>query len=136
MAPGSSAKLDIVRKGETKTLTVTLAKMPNDTRKVARADEPQQGSKGIPHLGLSVAPSGDVGRAGDRGVVVTAIEPDGPAAEHGLQSGDVILDVAGKTVSSADLRNALSDAKSEGKHDVLMHVKTSDNTRFVAMPIS
>ncbi|MHC2434635.1 Do family serine endopeptidase [Bradyrhizobium sp. USDA 4451] len=136
MAPGSSAKLDIVRKGETKTFTVTLAKMPNETRKVARADESEQGSKGIPHLGLAVAPAGDVGGAGNKGVVVTAIEPDGPAAEHGLQSGDVILDVAGKSVSSAaDLRNALSDAKSEGKHDVLMHVKTSDNTHFVAMPI-
>ncbi|MGY3485735.1 serine protease Do [Bradyrhizobium sp. USDA 4011] len=136
MAPGSSAKLDIIRKGDAKTLTVTLAKMPNDTQKVARADGSEQGAKGIPHLGLSVAPAGDVGGAGDRGVVVTAIEPDGPAAEHGLQSGDVILDVAGKSVSSAaDLRNALSEAKSEGKHDVLMRVKTSDNTHFVAMPI-
>ncbi|OKO72921.1 Do family serine endopeptidase [Bradyrhizobium sp. NAS96.2] len=137
MAPGSSAKLDILRKGEAQTLTVTLAKMPNDTQKVARADESDQSSsKGVPHLGMSVAPAGDVGGAGNSGVVVTAIEPDGPAAEHGLQSGDVILAVGGKNVSSAaDLRNALSEAKSEGKHDVLMHVKTSDNTHFVAMPI-
>ncbi|PAY10152.1 serine peptidase [Bradyrhizobium sp. UFLA03-84] len=137
MAPGSSAKLDIVRKGEGQTLTVTLAKMPNETRKIARADESEQGSsKGVPHLGMSVAPAGDGGGVGNSGVVVTAIEPDGPAAEHGLQSGDVILAVGGKNVSSAaDLRNALSEAKSEGKHDVLMHVKTSDNTHFVAMPI-
>ncbi|WP_407150796.1 Do family serine endopeptidase [Bradyrhizobium sp. ORS 86] len=137
MAPGSTAKLDILRKGETQTVTVTLAKMPNDTN-VARADQSEQGSpKGIPHLGLSVAPAGDVGGAGDKGVVVTAVEPGGPAAEHGLQSGDVILSVGGKDVSSAaDLRNALSEAKSDGKHDVLMRVKTSDNTHFVAMPIS
>ncbi|KWV45361.1 serine peptidase [Bradyrhizobium macuxiense] len=136
MAPGSSAKLDILRKGNAQTITVTLAKMPNDTQKVARADESEQGSKGIPHLGLSVAPAGDVGGAGDKGVVVTAVEPDGPAAEHGLQSGDVILAVGGKSVASAaDLRNALSEAKSDGKHDVLMQVKTSDNTHFVAMPI-
>jgi serine protease Do len=137
MAPGSAAKLDIMRKGEAQTITVTLAKMPNDTQKIARADQSEQGSsKGIPHLGLSVAPAGDVGGAGDRGVVVTAVAPDGPAAEHGLQSGDVILAVGGKSVSSAaDLRNALSEAKSDGKHDVLMRVKTSDNTHFVAMPI-
>jgi serine protease Do len=111
--------------------------MPNDTQKIARADQSEQGSsKGIPHLGLSVAPAGDVGGAGDKGVVVTAVAPDGPAAEHGLQSGDVILAVGGKSVSSAaDLRNALSEAKSDGKHDVLMRVKTSDNTHFVAMPI-
>jgi serine protease Do len=136
MAPGSSAKLDILRKGEAQTITVTLAKMPNNIQKVGRADESEQGLKGIPHLGLSVAPAGDVGGAGDKGVVVTAVEPDGPAAEHGLQSGDVILAVGGKNVSSAaDLRNALSEAKSDGKRDVLMQVKTSDNTHFVAMPI-
>jgi len=136
MAPGSSAKLDILRKGETQTINVTLAKMPNDTQKVARADDSDQAQKGIPHLGLSVAPAGDVGGAGDKGVVVTAVEPDGPAAEHGFQSGDVILAVGGKDVSTAaDLRHALAEAKSDGKHDVLMRVKTSDNTHFVAMPI-
>jgi serine protease Do len=76
------------------------------------------------------------GIAGDKGVVVTAVDPDGPAAEHGLQSGDVILDVAGKSVGNADdLRKALVDAKSAGKKDVLMRVKSADNTHFVAMPV-
>jgi serine protease Do len=36
-----------------------------------------------------VAPAGDV--AASKGVVVTAVNPQGPAAEHGVQSGDVIL---------------------------------------------
>jgi serine protease Do len=64
------------------------------------------------------------------------VDPDGPAAEHGLQSGDVILDVGGKSIGTAtDFRNALSQAKSNRKHDVLMRVKTSDNTHFVALPV-
>jgi hypothetical protein len=37
--------------------------------------------------------------------------------------------------SVGDLRSALSEAKSGGKHDVLMQVKTAENTHFVAMPI-
>jgi serine protease Do len=137
MAPKSSVKLDILRKGEAKTIAVTLATMPNQMPKQANANAPENGSsRGVPHLGLSVAPASDVAGAGKKGVVVTAIDPDGPAAEHGLQSGDVILDVAGKSVASAsDLREALSDAKSDGKHDVLMRVKTAENTHFVAMPI-
>jgi len=137
MAPDSSVKLDVLRKGEAKSLTVTLATMPSQTSKQANASEPENGSaRGVPHLGLSVAPAGDVAGAGSKGVVVTAIDPDGPAAEHGLQSGDLILDVGGKSVTSAsDLRKALSEAKSDGKHDVLMRVKTADNTHFVAMPI-
>lgn len=135
MAPGSSAKLDILRKGETKTISVTLAKLTNQTR--ARAQGPEHElAKGIPHLGLSVAPASDVEGAGNQGVVVTAIDPDGPASEHGLQSGDVILEVGGKSVgTAADLRGILSEAKSNGKHDVLMRVKTSENTHFVAVPI-
>ena len=32
--------------------------------------------------------------------MITAVDPDGPAAEHGLKSGDVILDVGGKSVGS------------------------------------
>jgi serine protease Do len=91
---------------------------------------------GVPHLGLSVAPANETAGAGDKGLVIIGVDPDGPAAEHGLKSGDVILEVGGKSVSSvADLRNALSEAKSGGKHAVLVQVKTAANTHFVAMPI-
>jgi serine protease Do len=137
MAPGSSAKLDILRKGESRTITVTLAKMPNQAQKRAQAQEPEQEpTTGIPHLGLSVESASDVDGAGNNGVVITNVDPDGPAAEHGLQSGDVILDVGGKSIGTAtDFRNALSQAKSNRKHDVLMRVKTSDNTHFVALPV-
>ena len=55
---------------------------------------------------------------------------------EGVELGDVILDVGGKAVRSAgDIRSALSEAKNDGKHDVLMKVKTSQATKFVAMPI-
>ena len=135
MTPGSSAKLDVLRKGEAKTITVTLATMPNQPQKQASADD--NGSvPGTPRLGLSVAPASDVAGAGSKGVVITAVDPDGPAAERGLKSGDVILDVGGKNVGNvSELRSALSEAKSGGKKDVLMRIKTADNTHFVAVPI-
>ena len=134
MTPGSTAKLDIVRKGEQKSIDVTLATMPN--QREADAAEHGEGSAATPHLGLSVAPAGEVAGAGSKGVVVTNVDPDGPAAEHGFKSGDVILSVGGNSVSNVtELRKALTDAKSAGKHQVLMQVKTADNTHFVAMPI-
>src|ERR1700733_1807114 len=136
MAPASSVKLDILHKGETKTLTVALGEMPNDHQ--ANADDTSsKAAAGTPHLGLRLAPAAEVDGAGQKGVVVTAVDPEGPAAEHGLQTGDVILDVGGKTVSNtADVRTALKEAESSGKHSVLMHVKTSDATRFVAVPLA
>ena len=135
MTPGSSAKLDVVHKGESKTVEVTLEKMPNQQQANAGVEEDNAGPS-VPHLGLSVAPANEVAGAGGKGLVVTDVDPDGKAAEHGFKSGDVILEGAGKSVSSArDLRQALADAKSQGKHDVLLRVKTADNTHFVAMPI-
>jgi serine protease Do len=134
MAPGSAAKLDVLRNGENKTITVTLATMPNQPQKQARADD--SAMPGTPRLGVAVAPANEVAGAGAKGVVITQVDPDGPAAERGLKSGDVILDVAGKSVSSAgELRSALKDAKAGGKKDVLMRIKTADSTHFVAVPL-
>ena len=85
---------------------------------------------------MSVAPAGEVAGAGQSGVVVTGVDPNGEAAEHGFRTGDIILDVGGKPVANAgDIRAALKDARSQGRHDVLMRVKTSDAMRFVALPI-
>jgi serine protease Do len=69
-------------------------------------------------------------------VVVTSVDPDSAAAEHGLRNGDVILEVAGKAVSNAsEMRKAVSDARNDGKRSVLMRVQTGDNARFVALPV-
>jgi serine protease Do len=135
LAPGTSVKLDVLHKGESRTIDVTLGKLPNQ-RQANAGDRQSQDENGTPHLGLRLAPAGEVAGSGDKGVVVTGVDPDGPAAEHGFQSGDIILAVGGKTVDNpSDVRKALSEAKSQGKHDVLVRVKTSDATRFVALPI-
>jgi serine protease Do len=135
MAPDATVNLDIVRQGEAKTVSLTLAQMPND-QQVASAETGGEHESGVPHLGLQVAPASEVAGAGSQGVVVTAVDPDGPAAEQGFQTGTVILDVGGKAVANAgEVRDALVAAKAAGKHDVLMRVKTGDATRFVAMPL-
>lgn len=135
MAPGSSVKLDLIRKGESKTLTVVLGTMPNQHQANASEQRPSQVGN-VPHFGLTVVPAVEVAGSGDKGLVVTSVDPEGTAADHGLQTGDVILDVGGKAVSGAgDIRNAVSEAKNDGKRDVLMKVKTSQATKFVAMPI-
>jgi serine protease Do len=135
MAPGSPVKFDILHKGETKSVTLTLGQMPNEQQ--AKADNGQaKPAANMSHLGLTLAPASDVAGSGDKGVVVTGVEPNGPAADHGFQTGDVILDVGGKAVANVpDVRKALTEAQAQGKHDVLMRVKTGDGTRFVALPL-
>jgi serine protease Do len=135
LAPNATVKLDMIRGGQAKSVSLTLGEMPDQQQAKADTDSAQP-TGGVPHLGLSVAPASEVSGAGGQGVVVTAVDPDGPAAEQGFQTGTVILDVGGKAVANAgDVRKALVDAKAQGKHQVLMRVKQGDATHFVALPL-
>ena len=135
MAPGAKIKMTLVRKGEIKTLALTLGKMPNEQHaKAETSDDMSAGDS--PRLGLNLAPAKDVAGSGDQGVAVTGVDPNGPAAERGIKTGDVILDVGGKAVANtAEVRKALSDARTAGKNTVLLRVKSAEATRFVALPI-
>jgi serine protease Do len=131
MAPGTSVKLGVLRDGNEKTVTISLGTLPDERQANAA---PQGGSEnGTPRLGLTLAPASAVG--GNQGVAVTAVDPAGPAADHGMKSGDVILDVAGKMVSSpSDVSKEIADLHKAGKKTVLMRVKSGNATRFVAIP--
>jgi serine protease Do len=137
MAPGASVKLGIISKGAEKTVNVTLGELPREQRQ-AKADSVDRDNSGtdVPRLGLALAPADKVAGAGSEGVVVTQVDPDGPAAAQGFRTGDVILDVAGKRVTSPDeVRKAIADARTGGKRTVLLRVKSGDNTRFLAVPV-
>jgi len=136
LAPGTSVKLDIVHKGDSKTVTLALGELPNE-RQAKAGDGKTQQTPGTPRLGLSLAPSGEVQGAGQKGVVVTEVDPQGPAAQRGIQTGDVILNVGGKPVTNvAEVRSELAQAKSSGKNSVLLQVKSAEATRFVAVPLA
>ena len=133
LPPGATVKLAIFRGGNEKTVSLTLGELPN--AKEARADikEPQeQKASNEPRLGLSLTPGGS-----EPGVVIAEVDPSGPAADFGFKPGDVILEVAGTTVGTpAEIRQALGKARDEGKHSVLMRVKSQQGTRYVAVPLS
>ncbi len=133
-APNSTVKLDILRKGQSKTLDVTLAQMPVEHQAKAENNGSTEG-QGF-HLGVMLAPA-DRDNPDAKGVIITAVDPDGVAAQQGLEPGDVILDVNGSAVwRPSQVRQALADAKSENKHDVLLKVKAKKRTVFVAMPLA
>ncbi|HYZ44340.1 MAG TPA: Do family serine endopeptidase [Xanthobacteraceae bacterium] len=137
MAPGSTAKLTVWRKGEEKTFSISLGELPN--QREARANMPDSSSPegtDVPRLGLTVVPAGQVAGSGSEGVVVTDVDPNGLASDQGFKTGDVILEVGGKKVANpADVRSALKDAQKDGKRTILMRVKSGEATHFVAMPL-
>ena len=124
-------KLGIVRNGREDTLTLTLGELPRERQARANVEERDNQATDVPRLGLSLAPA----KSGGEGVVVTSVDPNGTAGDR-FKSGDVILDVNGKLVSSpAEVRKAVSDAQAGGKRTVLMRVKSGQATRFVAVPL-
>jgi len=136
MPPGSNVKLGVISKGSEKTLNVTLGELPREQREARATTGGRDEGSDVPKLGLSLAPASKVAGAGSDGVVVTAVDPDGPAAAHGFKNGDVILDVAGQRVTTPEqVRKAFGDARSGGKRTILLRVKSGDNTRFFAVPV-
>ncbi|MGY3453512.1 Do family serine endopeptidase [Bradyrhizobium sp. USDA 4353] len=142
IAPGAAVKLNVLSKGQEKTINLTLGKLPNTVE--AKADtggdndnaNPTRGAD-VPRLGMTVAPASSVAGAGKDGVIVTQVDPKSAAADRGFKEGDVILEVAGKSVTSAgDVREAINAAKSDNKNSVLMRVKSGGQSRFVAVPLA
>ena len=141
LAPGNAVKLNVMHKGEDKVINLTLGQLPNSIEAKADTDNGDKGSatRGIevPKLGLTVAPANSVAGAGKDGVVVTEVDPKSAAAERGFKEGDVILEVAGKSVTNAkDIREAINAARSDNKNSVLMRVKSGGSSRFVAVPLA
>ena len=136
MSPGTTVTLGLIHDGQEKTVTLTLGTLPNEKQAANEPNQHQVPDTDVPRLGFTLAPASNVSGANGSGVVVTAVADGGIAADHGLQVGDVILEVSGKPVSTpADVRKSLSDARKEGKHSVLFRVKSGEGTKFVALPL-
>ncbi|BCR03517.1 peptidase [Desulfuromonas versatilis] len=99
-AVGKSVKLEVWREGKTRELSVKIGKLDEDEAAAAAAPE------GAGVLGLSVTDltpeiARSQGLEGTRGALVTAVDPQGPAAESNLRPGDVVLEVNGSEVKDA-----------------------------------
>jgi serine protease Do len=105
--PGTDAVLEVWRNDATKRITVKVGELDEPLQKVAlnKADE----DTGLSRLGVAVRPlnAREQAQVETTGALVIE-EVDGPAAIAGLQPGDIILGVNGRTVESVtDLQAAV-----------------------------
>ena len=139
--PGTSIKLTIVRDGSPTEVTATLDEFNVDTKKAEnQQDDDDNGPTNNTEngkLGLTLQPlTPQVARqlgipADTGGLVVTDVDPSGPAAESGISRGDVILEVNKKAVTSvSDIQSALE--KASGK-PVLLLVNSRGRTLYLTV---
>ena len=131
MKPGTTAELTVVRDGREQHLSATLDELPSTAADAeAGRGSPAEGA------GLSVQPltpevARQLGIDAADGLIVTGVDPSGPAADAGFRRGDVIQEVDGKKVQSAsELRAALNSA---GERPALVLVRRGDATMFVPL---
>jgi len=134
-SPDTKVDVRILRGQKEQTIAVKLGKFPSG-REVASVEpskvEPQKGTE-MDQLGLTVAPG--TGPNKDV-VVVTDVSGGSDAAQKGIRSGDVILEVGGLAVKNPeDVANGVKEATKLGRKAVLMRIKSGAETRFVAVQL-
>ncbi len=147
LPPGSDAQIVVNRNGQERDINVTLAELDEEalmglsTQPGAPApSQPEQEklSDGkTPLAGLSLgkfdaANRPDAGYPEDlKGVIINTLHPDSPAAEKGLQEGDVIVEINHQPVDSVETAHAIAAKAGEGK--VLVRVWRNGNYQFAVL---
>jgi serine protease Do len=132
--PGSRVNLNILRNGESSSLSFTLG----DRSKLAslfgqEEAKPEKES----WMGIQVEPvTEDIARAleldGAYGVIITEVDPDGPAARK-LQERDVIIEVDRKAVDNiVDFKRIANELK-DSKKAVLFRIVRNGQKTFEAI---
>jgi serine protease Do len=139
---GKKVTVTFLRKGKKMSVDVTVGRLPESGAALAQKKSLPAPPKGAQHskLGLSLAPLDGAARAKYhvakevQGVVVTDVDPNGPAAEKNFRPGDVIVEVQNQPVHSPDevSKRVDADAKS-GRKVELMLVNRGGNLTFVAI---
>jgi len=134
-APDSTVELIIWRDGAETTLSVKLGQL---TETVAASEPeapvpPQNVPEVAETLGMTVVANGD----GSGGLLVQRVDADSAAAERGIATGDVILEVDNQAVSApADFDKAIAAVKDKGLSTALLKISRNGDARFIGLPIS
>jgi serine protease Do len=133
MHPESKVTMKVLRSGAERDMTATLGVLP--TEQASLQNEDNSGSKSV-LSGVSVEDvDAQTARqlrlpASTTGVVVTGISPSSPAADSGLQRGDVIAEVNRQPVkNTSDFERAIRNSKNE----TLLLVNRQGNTFYVTV---
>ena len=134
LSPGSVATLDILRDGQPMTLKVTLGERPSDlsARVGAGGGGVQQGAlRGISVENLTPSIRDRAGVPPNvMGVVISQVDPNSPAAQYGLQEGDVIESINRQPVRNVGDFNKLA---AQAKGQTLLRINRQGNGVFVVV---
>jgi serine protease Do len=133
--PGSKVTLLVSRAGKTLDVTVTLGERPTE---VAKGNQPavrpqSQQTMGLQVQNLTKDLADRFGYTLGDGVIVSRVTQGRPAAEAGIQPGDLIQSVNRQSVSNVDeFESAVSHAKG---NKILLLIKHGKYSQFVIVQL-
>ncbi len=134
MAPGTTVHLKVNHNGESRDVSVTLGEVPSGKN---AGGTPGGSAENSPMSGVHVddlSPDirGQLGLKPDvKGVVVTDVPDSSPAADAGLQRGDVIEQINRQNVTSVSEYQRL--IREAGKQTLVLLVNRGGNTTFMVV---
>jgi serine protease Do len=148
-AIGKSVGVELMRKGQTVDLTVTVGRLPEDEDvQDSVKDDGEEDLTPEPEredlLGLSIAPLTEelrerfnIGKSVE-GVLITEVKPNSPAAQKAVKPGEVIVEVTQEKVKQPqDVKTRVLAVQKSGRKSVLLLLSDSKGElRFVAVPTS
>jgi serine protease Do len=156
LAPGSTARLSVIRDGKPLTINAIVGTRPSEEElaNLVPGGAPDGGGNGAPGtpelrassdlLGISVtaltpgiANSLGIQPGSVSGVVVTNIDPSSDAAAKSLQRGDIISSVNRMAVSTpAQLAAQVNAAKAAGRTTVLLYItRVRQGSLYIAVKL-
>ncbi|HOQ91330.1 MAG TPA: PDZ domain-containing protein, partial [Candidatus Hydrogenedentes bacterium] len=135
-APGTTVNVEVFRNGQALTIPVTLAE--RDVNAIAEmrggSTSPDEEKLGLSVQNIDPGTRKNLGLDDAiQGVLVTDVDPAGPAAEARLEPGDIILEVGQQPVANAaEFWKRIGELKQPGKA-VLLRIRRSNGNSEITI---
>jgi serine protease Do len=143
---GKAVDVVLMRKGKEVTKSVTLGRLEDGEKaQPAALNQPSTAAPSLTSRALGLELSGVTDELRKRfnikdsvkGVVVTKVDPNSPAADKRIQPGELVVEVGQEAVNSpADISRRVEALKKDGRKSALLLVSSAQgDVRFVAVAI-
>ncbi len=129
---GDTVPVEVIRNGKHLTIQVKVAELKEEQLASAKSEEPGS-SWGLQVQSITHEIANQLNLNSNKGVVVRGVTPDSPAADAGIQQGDVVLEVNHAKVNTVDdFLSAAKQAK-KNKSSALLLVQRGSATMYTVI---
>ena len=130
-APNTQAKIDLLRNGEEKTISVELGTMPEGEQNIVSPEEKSDWGMRVQELTPQLAHQLGL-EPGTTGVVISEVNNGSPAAAAGLRPGDLITEVNREAIKNLnDYQQALHKVKKS--ENLLLLIKRAGGSFYTVL---